>query len=210
MRQLIGAFLFFGCTLYFGYRFVLTNTESPNVGRDPASIPGNLDFSGLSGEPLRQAISKRLLEGFDLKKDSQGARIALGHFIMTSELGEKKMGCDEFSRVILTFSAEGSSVSGEQPQMEIESKCEYSSDFTKINPIRIPIAKIIGEKPADGEFQFSQDKSLVVRFTNIPDSWPHLWLLKSVKLTSEKNYRDIVLDAPEVIRKVGHPLVVTF
>ena len=101
-------------------------------------------------------------------------------------------------------------VSGDSTVMEIEGRCEFSSDLAKINPLVVPFQKIIGEHPGDGEFKFNTNRPVVVRFSNLSDAWPTKWILKSVKLSSPQKTEMLTVDSSEISRILGHPVVLTF
>ncbi|MNT75216.1 hypothetical protein D3C72_2140960 [compost metagenome] len=94
--------------------------------------------------------------------------------------------------------------------MEIEGRCEFSSDLAKINPLVVPFQKILGEHPGDGEFKFNTNRPVVVRFTNLSDAWPKKWILKSVKLSSPQNAEGLTVDSSEISKYLGRPVVLTF
>ncbi len=209
MQKFVGVFgLLFVC-FGVGYSVVHFNTGTTYIDRDPAAVRTGFDFSNLSGDKLQDAVKQRLVTGFELKKSSEGSGFSLGHFVFVDQNGMKKYACEEFSKVSLVFEAEGVSVSGEKPSMEVEGSCEYSKDMAKINPLWLPIAKITGERPADGEFQFNEGSGTVVRFANLPDYWPKTWLLKTVRMRNLNN-SDLVIQSNEVAHYLGHPIVVTF
>ncbi|WP_413559051.1 hypothetical protein [Bdellovibrio sp. HCB209] len=209
MQKFVGVFgLLFVC-FGVGYYTVHSNTDVNYIGRDPAAVRNNFDFSNLSGEKLQDAVKQRLVTGFELKKTPEASGFSLGHFVFVDQYGQKKFACQEFSRVSLTFEAEGVSVSGDKPSMELEGTCEFSKDTAKINPLWLPVAKILGERPADGEFQFNEGSGVVVRFANLPDHWPKTWLLKSVRMKN-LNSTDLVIESNEVARYLGHPVVLNF
>lgn len=210
MKKFFGAFGLFAVCFAIGYVAVQMNTELYQAQRDPAAVRNNFDFSHLRGEKLHEAVRQRLLAGLDLQKTSEGSGIGLGHFVFVNAGGEKKLACQEFGKVSLSFEAEGMSVAGDKPTMEIEGRCEFSADMTRINPLFIPIAKILGENPGDGEFHFKEGSGVTVRFANIPEAWPRLWLLKSVKIVNEKSSAAVVIESDEVARVLGHPVVLNF
>ncbi|MBV2169659.1 MAG: hypothetical protein KUL82_13220 [Bdellovibrio sp.] len=193
-----------------GYSVIYCTTDQAQVNRDPAAVRNNFDFSHLNGEKLHEAVKQRLLTGLELRKTPAGTGIGLGHFVFVDDRGQKKLACQEFGKVFLSFEAEGVSVAGEKPVMEIEGRCEYSPDMTKISPLFVPVAKILGERPGDGEFQFNEGAPVTVRFSNLPEEWPRTWLLKSVKLFNEKASEALVIESDEVARHLGHPMVLSW
>lgn len=198
--------LFVVCFLT-GYGLLKSQTDEYLINRDPAAVRANFDFSHLQGEKLNTAIKQRLLTGLEFRKRTDGASIGLGHFLFLDQRGEKKLACQEFGKVVVAFVADGMSVGGEKPEMEIEGRCEYSPDMARINPLYLPIAKIVGERPGDGEFQFNEGSAVTVRFTNLPEEWPRTWLLKSVKLVNDSGSQAVVVESEEVARYLGHPMV---
>ncbi|MNJ91221.1 hypothetical protein D3C87_88680 [compost metagenome] len=180
------------------------------INRDPAAIGKVFDFSHLKGEKLQEAVKQRLLAGFTLKKGPEGAGIGLGHFVFLDQAGERKLACQEFSKITLTFEGDGASVAGDRPVMDVEGACEYSADMSRINPLWIPVAQILGEKAGDGDFQFNEGNPVAIRFMNIPDEWPRTWILKSVKLMNENNSQAVIVEGSDVVEYLGHPLVLSF
>lgn len=207
MGKFFSRFGLFVVCFFAGYSLLKSQTDDYSINRDPAAVRGNFDFSHLQGEKLNTAIRQRLLTGLEFRKTAEGTGIGLGHFLFLDQRGEKKLACQEFGKVTLAFEAEGVSVAGEKPEMEVEGRCEFSPDMARINPLFLPIAKIVGERPGDGEFQFNDGSAVTVRFTNLPSEWPRTWLLKSVKLSNDNNPQALVIESEEVARYLGHPMV---
>lgn len=187
----------------------LTSPES-QVNRDPASIGKIYDFSNLSGNELRVAAKKRLMAGFEIRRGEGNQQVALGHFIFVDSHGDKKFACQEFNKINLVFEAEGVSVSGSSPRMEVEGACSYSGDVSRIDPLSIPVAKILGEKALDGDFNFNDGHAVSLRFTNLPEDWPKTWVLKQVQLKRDDSPDALTVESDEVARYVGHPTVIKF
>ncbi|WII72670.1 hypothetical protein QJS83_02150 [Bdellovibrio sp. 22V] len=210
MRKFFGVFALFTLGFVSGYTAIYFTTDFSQIARDPAAIKNSFDFSHLTGDKLHEAVKQRLLGGLEMKKNAKGAAFSLGHFVFVDPRGEKKLACQEFGKVFFSFEAEGVSVAGEKPLMEVEGRCEFSNDMAKINPLFIPVAKIMGERPGDGEFQFNEGSAITIRFANLPEEWPKTWLLKSVKLMNEKESEALVVESDEVAQILGHPMVFTW
>lgn len=210
MGKFVSAVGVFTVCFVFGLLFYRTTHFDNLILRDPAAIRGQVDISHLQGEKLSQAIKKRLVTGFEVRKTPEGASIGLGHFIFLDSTGQKKLACQEYGSVILTFEAEGMTVGGEKPQMQIEGRCDFSADMARINPLYLPISKIIGEVPGDGEFQFNEGSGVTVRFVNLPDSWPKTWLLKAIQLKGESHSAPVEIESEEVAHLLGHPVVLSW
>lgn len=210
MQKLIVSFGLFIFSFAVGFIFLNTNSDAPLIDRDPAAIKQNFDLSNLTGDSLQQAVKNRIVSGIELKKNTEGFGIGLGHFVFRGENGEKKTACQAYGKVHLTFIAEGVSVAGERPIMEIEGLCNNSQDLTRINPLFIPYEKIFSEKPGDGEFQFREGQPLLVRFSNLPEEWPKVWLLRSVKLENEHNNQNLTVENDDFARYLGHAVFLRF
>lgn len=210
MGKFVNAVSLFVVCFAVGFFFLKNKTLENSVNRDPAAIRGQFDISHLQGEKLSLAMKQRLMTGFEVQKTNEGANIGLGHFVFLDSSGQKKLACHEYGSVILTFEAEGVTVGGEKPEMQIEGRCESSLDMARINPLFLPTAKIIGEAPGDGEFQFNEGPGVTVRFANLPESWPKTWLLKGVQLKGESQSIPVVIESEEVARMLGHPVVLSW
>lgn len=190
-----------------GFGIVVQTSSQFHVARDPAAIRQVYDFTHLRGGALDGAMKQRLVAGIEIFKSEDSFGLGFGHFAFLNESGERTLGCREYAKMILTFEAEGVVVNGEKPVMEVEGACEYSEDLAKINPLQVPVAKILGERPADGEFQYREGREVAVRFTNISDEWPRKWVLVGMKMKGAT--REMAVDRNDIGRVLGHPLMIS-
>lgn len=190
-----------------GYGMVNSTTSRFMIGRDPAAIRQSYDFTHLRGSALDVAMKERTLAGLDFVRGNGSLGIQLGHFALVNSSGEKTLACREYPKVTMAFEAEGVVVNGERPRMEVEGGCEFNEDLTRINPLMIPVASILGEKPADGEFQFRDGKPVVIRFSNLSDEWPRKWVLVGVKMSGRSDFQ---MDRNDVIKILGRPTLIQF
>ncbi len=209
MGKFVNAMGLFVVCFAIGFFFLKNKTSENFINRDPAAIRGQFDISHLQGEKLNLAIKQRLLTGFEVRKTTEGASIALGHFVFLDSAGQKKLACHAYGSVVLTFEAEGMTVGGEKPEMQIEGRCESSLDMARINPLQLPIAKIVGEAPGDGEFHFNEGSGVTIRFANVAESWPKTWLLKGIQLKGDSQ-APVVIESEEVAQLLGHPVVLSW
>lgn len=210
MRKFYGVLGLFAVCFVGGYFAMYTTTDVYTINRDPAAVRNSFDFSHLQGNSLEDAVKQRLIAGFEVQRAEEGTGIGLGHFAFSNDSG-KKLACQEYDTVTLRFEADGIVVSGDSTVMEIEGRCEFSSDLAKINPLVVPFQKILGEHPGDGEFKFNTERPVVVRFTNLSDAWPTKWILKSVKLSNPStSQKGLTVDSSEISKYLGHPVVLTF
>jgi len=203
----LGLFLF---SFSVGYGIMFYTSKWEPVERDPAAVRQVYDFSSLTGSDLTNAMKKRILSGATVVRDHESLGVELGHFAMAKITGEKTLACQEFEKITLRFEAEGVATSGERPKMEVEGACEYSPDMTKINPIFIPINRILAEKPADGEIQYREGRPVTLRFQGLTEAWPTRWILTAVRLSNAGEQKEFVIEADEVNQILGRPMMVNF
>jgi len=221
-------FVFFGLGIYFSVLsphfsdegnlktlLTSTRTNSSSVSRDPAAIRRTYDFSGLDGSALAKAQKMRLLSGAKVVREKTGVGVELGHFVIKGEDGQKTFACQKYGKIAMTFVGDGSAVNGELPKMEVEGLCEMSADINSISPLWIPVAKILGEPVADGEFSFKEGKPISLRFANVLEKWPTTWQLQSVRLfTSESQIekgaekQEVIIPPQELRQYVPGPLLI--
>lgn len=206
MKVIATRFFIFFAFFAAGYSFISMNHEKFVVTRDPAAIRQSYDFSHLRGDALSSAMKERMIAGLEVYKETDRMGLAVGHFTFTNGAGEKTLACREFDKMILSFEAEGVVVNGERPSMEIEGGCRFSDDLAKIHPLYLPVARILGEKPADGEFQFRDGSPVAVRFANLSDEWPRKWVLTGVSLSGGKD--KLSIERNELRRILGHPFLI--
>lgn len=210
LKKLGTIFFLFTFSFFVGYRMIMYTSYWEPVVRDPAAVRQVSDFSNLSGSELTLAMKTKLLSSASVVRAQASLGVELGHFAMAKITGERTLACQEFEKVTLRFEADGVAVSGERPVMEVEGACEFSADMTKINPIFIPIDKIMGEVPGDGEIQYRDNKPVTLRFHGVSEQWPTRWLLTSVRLSSAGTQKELLVDAGEVSTILGHPMMVNF
>lgn len=188
-----------------GSYIVQKSAHKFQIPRDPAAIRQVYDVTHLRGSTLERAVKERILAGLETFEDEQGFGIGFGHFAFSMDSGEKVLGCRAYQKVILSFEAEGVAVGGEKPKMQVEGKCEYSADLTKINPLWIPVARIFGERPSDGEFS-DYNRPVQLTFSNVADEWPRKWVLIGMTVQGEKGQVDV--SRYEVGQILGKPFII--
>jgi hypothetical protein len=200
------------CAFAFGF-WTIAAREDYSLGqltaahrgsRDPAAIRKVYDFSTLDGSALSQATKHRIISGFEVIKDEQGLGIALGNFVVKGNQGSKEFSCRKFQTITLSFVSDGVAIAGEKAKMEIEGRCEVSSDINKLMPLILPLNKILGQPVADGEFDFWQEDQIKVRFSNVADSWPAQWTLSKVKMSNDNN-EELVVEESDIQALLGKP-----
>jgi hypothetical protein len=198
-----------------------SSPEETRSLRDPAAIKRVYDFSNLAGSALDVASKQRLLSGAKIRKEDALVGVELGHFVVRNFEGNKEFACQRYSKIVLEFEGDGMALGGNKPSMEVEGNCEISQgDINAISPLWIPVAKILGEPVAEGEFDFREGHPIKVRFTNVMSEWPTAWRMKSVRLigataglTENRSAAiapDVLIDDKELRTLSDKPLILKF
>lgn len=189
---------------YFSFR------PMPKV-RIPAAVRKSYDFSQMQGDDFLRASKERLISDARMVHTQEGVGISLGAFQMRTAMGVKGHVCQEFSNVIFQFTASnGTSEENTTSRMEVEGPCMAQVGRDQLQALMIPVQKIIGQVPADGEFQFRQQGMLSVRFDNVGERWPKEWTLQSIVLKSAQSQHQLTIQPHEMKGYLANPIQVRF
>lgn len=188
----------------------LSDIQLNSNSRIPAAIRRDLDFSKLDGAELITASQKRLVTAAQVILQEEDLGVQLGHFVTRGTTGKSQLACDFYDRVTMRFEAEGIADSGEKPVMEIEGPCRPATDITRIEPIWIPVARILGERPSDMDLAYG-DGNVQFRFAHMGTEWPLRWSLQSVRLyNGEESGREVNISRQELREIMQKPLILNW
>jgi hypothetical protein len=171
--------------------------------RNPAAVHRDLDFTRLNGTELLTGTHKRLVSDARILLQKSGQLgVELGHFVTRDEQGNKLLACDYYDRMRLTFEAEGIASSGERPMMIVEGPCRTGSDITRIEPIWIPVAKIVSEKASDMDLTFPDDEGVTFKFQDMTGEWPRRWHLTNVRVFNDAEMARSVELSNDALRSI--------
>ncbi|OFZ15466.1 MAG: hypothetical protein A2Z20_12295 [Bdellovibrionales bacterium RBG_16_40_8] len=128
--------------------------------------------------------------------------IGLGNFRLRNDIGQLVDACEIYNEIEMTFYAGDMAVSGDPPQMIVGGPCLTADDTNLIAPIMIPYAKILPLAVHDTELVGLDNAAIKVSFRNISDSWPRVWVLQEVKITSP-SAEAIRADSDDIRRVLG-------
>lgn len=179
--------------------------------RHPAAVHKSYDLSDYQGHDLRMASKKRLLSEALIREDNGRFGIELGHFVTKGSSGQKQYACDAYDIVEMTFTSGDQAVNGQLPTMVVEGRCRVGLDTIRMEPIWIPMDKVLSERAGDIELHYPELSNLAIKFTNVGDNWPHVWNLSQVRLKS----RDIIgkslaINQKEIRDLLPYPLSVNW
>lgn len=205
-----GAYL--GASSWSGTVFVSDGMYlPPERMRTPAAIRKTLDISNLEGDALTSALQSRLLSDMKVYKEDGRVGIELGHFVTRDDQGERVFGCSYFSRIEMHFVADGVIEGGERPAFTVEGPCNYSSNVNRIDPIWIPYARVLQERPSDLQLTINQDQALQLRFSNMGMSWPKTWSLYSIRMFDpERGNREVNITETEMRQRLSRLTSINF
>lgn len=208
-----------GLVVSFAFGFLISRSSKQysaekvavanHAARDPAAIRKVYDFSNLDGNALTLASKQRIISGFETFRKGDTLAIALGHFVVRGNDGQKQFACRKYSHVVLSFEGEGMAVGGEKPSMQVEGPCQEAEDINQISPLMIPVARILNQPVNDGEFEFREEQIVRVRFSNVADQWPTTWALTSVKLSNDVS-EEVSIGREEIRSLTERPVVLQF
>jgi hypothetical protein len=223
MNRIIMGMAFFAFMAFVGYyvggqswngKVLISMGDITDSSRIPAAIRKDLDFSHLDGAELITATQQRLVSAARVVLDpkNQGdLGIELGHFVTRAQDGQRKLACDSYyNRLTLRFEAVGVAEGGEKPLMQIDGPCLTSlTDITSIEPIWIPVQKILKEHPAD--MDLSYDQNVKFKFESMGTSWPTHWNLQTVRLyNSEEADHEVSISNAELRNIRKQPFLVNW
>lgn len=205
MAQYFRKGFIFSTFFILGFFMVYKTHPDYISGRSPAAIQRNYDFSLLKGTDLIYAIKARIGNGLQIEKTADSRNISIGHFRFKDPHGNQKYACEEYPKVNLKFFADGEATSGQPIVMEVEGDCKFNSNSSQIDPLWLPVARILNERPADGVYEYTDERSTTVRFSNIDSRWPKTWVLQEISLMHSNGEVGVILDAQEIrqLRKQG-------
>ncbi len=147
-KYIVGAVSFVGA-IVLGLAFFVSTFEYQQK-RSMASVRNSYDLSCLSGEELNKAIVNRIVLGLKGVRKDGYMGINIGHYTYSESLAEnkeacadrnnrkisstfsthpKKMACETYPKIILTFVADGEADSGNKRQMDVITPCSVSADL---------------------------------------------------------------------------------
>lgn len=187
----------------------LTSTSFTSNLRNPAAVHRDLDFTRLDGTELLTGTQNRLVSSARILLEKGGEMgVELGHFVTRDEQGNKRLACDYYDRMRLTFEAEGMAASGERPAMIVEGPCRTGADITRIEPIWIPVARIVSEKASDMDLTFPDDEGVTFKFQDMTGEWPRRWHLTNVRVFNDAETSRSVELSTEALRAINSKPVV--
>lgn len=160
---------FFALCFAFGLSAFFGAYENSNPLRDPAALSGKIfQITSLSSEQIKNHISHKI-KVFPTTEGKKSIQLS----------GFSSALCKIYPEIEMEFQAEGVAVAGEIPSMKITSPCEVGQDPAEMASFQLPVSKILSEKPKNAEFSFN-GFAAKIEFRNSADTWPKIWILKSV------------------------------
>lgn len=187
-----------GLGFCFGLAAVVTNYTATKTQRDPAAAGSPLmHISDLNQSQIRSEILNRL----KVHPTSQGEKkIELNGF--STNL------CTDVKSMDFVFAAEGVSVAGEPPRMEVAVPCEAGLEGAEIADMNIPVAQMTAERFQDKTFEIPGHSKVTIK--NSADGWPTTWVLIHVNIHTQTDVKHISFDRGIASESGIHPVVLEF
>ena len=152
------------------------------------------DYSYLSGEAFKNAVSTRIVEeSFIEPIGSNEIMVNLAAFKLT--LGDQNHidSCQVYSQVQVQFYAEGVAVSGEVPNLYVEADC-ILTDPDYIQSLVIPTQQVKDLSPGEVVDTVINYQSTKMVFSFLPAFWPQTWTAYELVFVSEtEEVNDLVI-----------------
>lgn len=222
MNSFLKASVIFTFAMGFGWQFTAevfsahqtrlsASGNFPDHWRNPAAIGKGNDLSVLSGNALKKASQRRLLEDVRLVFTDKQFGIELGHFVVKGPEGNKQFACEYYDRVQITLVAEGVAVNGETPEIQIEGDCKISKDINRMEPVWLPFEEIKDMPPRNLRSYFFEKEKVFASVYHIGEFWPRSWRLEAVRVFNEvKSNREIAVESSASETYRSHPVTISW
>ncbi len=226
-KYIVGAVSFVGAII-LGFVFFASTFEYQQK-RSTASVKGDYDLSCLSGEELNKAIVNRIVLGLKGVRKDGYMGINIGHYTYseskienkeacanykdrkissTFSANPKKMACETYPKIVLSFVADGEADSGNKRQMDVITPCSVSADLSRTETAWIPWKQLALETPFEGLSEYNVPSKVSVKTQNITDKWPEKWVLDKIQMEGEAG--TISVDASQIREVAGRPIIFEF
>lgn len=169
--------------------------------RGPAAVPRTYDFSNLEGSALREASVKQILSGTKTLVAGSLSGLQMGHFTMRNSGGVSVSVCDIYPTIELQFVAGDMAVSGESPEMHVTGDCSMADTPGALEPVMFDYMAVRATQVQEQSVRQPQANNNEVKFKNVSDTWPRMWVLKQIKFISAETNRDPLEISVEEIRQ---------
>lgn len=153
-----------------GLTVSIKNAEKNSLKRDPAAANAKVfQLDTLSNDEIKAQLQNKI----QVHPTADGIK-------NISFNGFSSAVCKSYPTVEVEFTAEGVIVAGDAPRMVVTQPCEAGQDPAEMASLRMPIGKLLDEKPRNAEFKFDGFSAVISTF-NSADEWPRQWILKRVE-----------------------------
>ncbi len=157
------------------------------------------DYSYLSGEAFKNAVSRRIVEeSFVEVTDSNEIIVNVAAFKLTSDDQNHIDSCQVYSSLQMQFYAEGVAISGEIPNLYVEADCALT-DPDYIQSLVIPkdrIKSLLPDEVVDTVIDYQGTKMV---FSFLGNFWPSTWIAYELVFVSSTD------DVDDLVIKIESP-----
>ena len=179
--------------------------------RSPAAIRRGFDFSHLDGVALTMASQERIMDEARVLLRDKEMGVELGHFVVRDRSGAKEFACQAFDRIELVFHAAELAVSGEPTRMTVQGPCRVGKDINRIDPLWVPVRKVLEEKSGNVELQYLEEAPVTLGFQNMGGEWPLKWNLEQVRLyNSADSTMQLIVDRHQIHKLSKNPVIMNW
>ena len=170
--------------------------------------PAAIDDSQRTAFEPNLLPQEQLIKNAEVVTTKKGLGLELGAFLLKNDQGNFVTTCEVFTKIVLTFHAGDMAVNGDAPKMIVEGPCEPGEDPQTI--AILPINKrAINDIPTKEVELLYEDSGITIRFENVSDNWPGVWILQSVKLAGFKE-KSLLVSQEDIRRIRGEPIILNW
>jgi hypothetical protein len=176
LKSVIGPLFVFSLAFLVGIALSTNSSEKYFFKRDPATANSKVfQLDQLTNEEMKLHLRGKI----KVHPTAEGIK-------NISFNGFSSAVCKSYPTVEVEFAAEGVLVAGESPRLVVTQPCEAGQELAEMASLRMPIGKLLTEKPRNAEFKY-EGFTAVIKTYNSADEWPRQWILKRVEFKPADN-----------------------
>ncbi len=183
-------------------------TQNRNIASIELDFEG--DYSYLSGEAFKNAVSKRIIEESYIEKlDQDNTVVNIAAFKLRSNDADHIDSCEVYSSIEMQFYAEGVVISGEVPTLHVEATCITTSE-DHIQTMVIPVERIKAlstDQVVNIPIEYQNTK---MTFSDLGNFWPETWIAQRLTFVSfTEDVTDLVIEIENLNPNIASNWILT-
>ena len=175
-KSVIGPLAVFALAFFVGLALATKSSQEYLFKRDPATANAKIfQLDHLTNDEMKMHLRSKI----KVHPTVEGIK-------NISFNGFSSAVCKSYPTVEVEFAAEGVLVAGDAPRLVVTQPCEAGQELAEMASFRMPIGRLLTEKPRNAEFKY-EGFTAVIKTFNSADEWPRQWILKRVEFKPADN-----------------------